>query len=86
MGRSGFDDIMGKDRATVFKKEHPTRLFRLGFELDHQASAAPKLNGVIDDKALRLNDCLGIVGANQRFEPGKGTLANAASHRQWQTR
>jgi hypothetical protein len=48
---------------------------RLGFQPDHQAYTAPKLNSVIDDKAFRLLDCLGIVGANQRLEPYKMTVA-----------
>jgi hypothetical protein len=56
----------------VFKKEHPTRpSFRLGLQPDHQAFAAPKFNSVIDDKAFRLLDGLGIIGANQRFESDK---------------
>jgi hypothetical protein len=44
-----------KIRATVFKKEHPTRLYFV-LASSHHAFAAPKLNGVINDKALCLID------------------------------
>jgi hypothetical protein len=54
---------------------HPGRgpsrlLFCLG-EPRHEPVAAPKLNIVTVNKALRLLDCHDLVGANQRFEPYK---------------
>jgi hypothetical protein len=60
---------------TVFKTEHPTRLFRLGFQPVHHAFTAPKLNGMTNDKALCLIDRLGIVGAYERFESYKMPVA-----------
>jgi hypothetical protein len=58
-----------RTKATVFKTEHPTHLISPWLPTGSPCVRRSKLNGVINDKALRLIDRFGIVRANQRFEP-----------------
>jgi hypothetical protein len=65
MGAILFWIIKAKNQSDSVQNRTPDPpLFRLGIQPDHQAFAAPKLKGVINDKALRLIDCLGTTGSN----------------------
>ena len=50
-------------------------LLRIGFQLDNEPGAIPKLNGAAIDKALGLSDCLGIIGTHERLESDKMSVA-----------
>jgi hypothetical protein len=58
LGTSGdpvSDHIKAKDQSGSVQNRTPDPpLFRLGIQSDHQAFAAPKLNGVINDKAFSI--------------------------------
>jgi hypothetical protein len=67
--------IKAKDQSGSVQNRTPdTPLFRLGIQADHHAFAAPKVNGVINNNALRLLDLASQDSSAQRSRRKAATV------------